>query len=153
MKSMVLQEPEATILFDTSRRSCGNLEEKDSELKFSLQSFIRENRSVNGLVTQQTVASLYDMILDYARTYVNERPTTHRMYRKRVDALYAVRYIIGRQIVLIELKEKEKVKVSLQMRHMFPNRIKVRVKENQSRVPRVKARQDQRSQINRLLLQ
>ena len=49
------QEPEATILFDTLRRSCTSLEEKDAEFKFSLQSFIRENSSVNGLVTKQSV--------------------------------------------------------------------------------------------------
>ena len=45
--------------------------EKDGDFKFLLQSFIKEHSSVNGLVTMDTVKSLYDMILDHARSFVS----------------------------------------------------------------------------------
>ena len=62
--------PEATMLFDTLKVSCEKLAEKDGEFKFQLQSFVKEHSSVNGLVTMDTVKSLYDMILDNARSYL-----------------------------------------------------------------------------------
>ena len=58
------------MLFDTLKMSCEKLAEKDSEFKFQLQSFIQKNSSVNGLVNEETVKSLYDMILDHARSYL-----------------------------------------------------------------------------------
>ena len=58
------------MLFDTLKMSCEKLAEKDGEFKFLLQSFIKEHSSVNGLVNMKTVRSLYDMILDHARSYV-----------------------------------------------------------------------------------
>ena len=68
------QKPEATMLFDILKMSCEKLAEKDSEVKFLLQSFIKEHSSVNGLVDDTTVTSLYDMILDHARAYVVVKP-------------------------------------------------------------------------------
>ena len=62
--------PEPTVLFDALRMSCERLAEKDSEFKFHLQSFISKHSSVNGLVDDVTVKSLYDMILDHARAYL-----------------------------------------------------------------------------------
>ena len=44
--------------------------DKDPEFKFNLQTFIHKNSSVNGIVTDGTVTSFYDMILDHARGYV-----------------------------------------------------------------------------------
>ena len=43
---------------------------KYGEFKFQLQSFVKEHSSVNGLVNMDTVKSLYDMILDNARSYL-----------------------------------------------------------------------------------
>ena len=67
------QKPEATMLFDTLKMSCEKLAEKDGQFKFLLQSFRREHSSVNGLVTMDTVRSLYDMILDHSRSFVSAR--------------------------------------------------------------------------------
>ena len=66
------------------------MEEKDSEFKFSLQSFIRDHSSVNGLVDERTVTSVYDMILDHARMYVNVKPDVKMVKgrtRGQVDVL------------------------------------------------------------------
>ena len=72
------QKPEATMLFDTLKKSCEKLMEKDGEFKFQLQSFIKEHSIVNGLVNMETVKSLYDMILDHARSYLNTKAEAKR---------------------------------------------------------------------------
>ena len=53
--------------------SCEKLAERDGEFKFLLQSFIKEHSSVNGLTNMGTVRSLYDMILDHARSFVSSK--------------------------------------------------------------------------------
>ena len=70
------RKPEATMLFDTLKMSCEKMAEKDSEFKFHLQSFIQKNSSVNGLVTEETVKCLYEMILDHARSYLTVKTET-----------------------------------------------------------------------------
>ena len=66
------------MLFDTLKMSCEKLAEKDGEFKFLLQSFIKEHSSVNGLVNMDIVKSLYDMILDHARSYVVVNPVVNK---------------------------------------------------------------------------
>ena len=82
---MVFNRPEATMLFDTLKVSCEKLAEKDGEFKFQLQSFVKEHSSVNGLVTMDTVKSLYDMILDNARSYL---PGKIEQDNARVDKIF-----------------------------------------------------------------
>ena len=61
------QKPDATVLFDTLKVLCEKMCDKDPEFKFNLQTFIHKNSSVNGIVTDGTVTSFYDMILDHGR--------------------------------------------------------------------------------------
>ena len=57
-----LAEPEAAMLFDTSKMACQSLMEKDGEFKFLVQPFIKDHNSVNGLVNKKTISDLYDMV-------------------------------------------------------------------------------------------
>ena len=43
-----------------------------------MQSFIKEHSSVNGLVDEKTVTSLYDMIVDHARAYTVVKPDVNK---------------------------------------------------------------------------
>ena len=64
-------EPEPSQLFETLKAAASALTEKDPEFQFRLQHYLMKHSSVNGLVSEQTVQELYEMIVDNARGFVD----------------------------------------------------------------------------------
>ena len=64
-------EPEPRVLFETLKAAATSLTSKDHEFAFRFQLYLTQHRSVNGLVSEQTVQELYEMITDNARGYVD----------------------------------------------------------------------------------
>ena len=64
-------EPEPSQLFETLKVAASALTEKDQELQFRFQHYLMKHSSVNGLVSEQTVQDMYDMIVENARSFVD----------------------------------------------------------------------------------
>ena len=64
-------EPEPSQLFETLKAAATALTEKDQEFQFRFQHYLMKHSSVNGLVSEQTVQELYEMIVDNARKFVD----------------------------------------------------------------------------------
>ena len=67
-------EPEPRQLFETLKAAAYSLTVKDHEFAFRFQLYLTQHSSVNGLVSEQTVQELYEMIVDNARGYVDGIP-------------------------------------------------------------------------------
>ena len=64
-------EPEPSQLLETLKVAASALTEKDQELQFRFQHYLMKHSSVNGLVSEQTVQEMYDMIVENARSFVD----------------------------------------------------------------------------------
>ena len=67
-------EPEPSQLFETLKVAASALTAKNHEFAFRFQHYIMKHSSVNGLVSEQTVQEMYDMIVDNARGFVDGSP-------------------------------------------------------------------------------
>ena len=65
------REPEPSQLFETLRAASSALSEKDPELQFRFQQNLMKHSSVNGLVSEQKVQEMYDMIVENARRFLD----------------------------------------------------------------------------------
>ena len=87
-------EPEPRQMFETLKAAAQSLVSKDPEFSFQFRHYLMKHSSVNGLVSEQTVQQLYQMITDNARVYVDGkleaevRAVQQRPYdsRKRLKA-------------------------------------------------------------------
>ena len=64
-------EPEPRQMFETLKAAAQSLVSKDPEFSFQFRHYLMKHSSVNGLVGEQTVQQLYQMITDNARVYVD----------------------------------------------------------------------------------
>ena len=64
-------EPEPSQLFETLKAAASALTVKDPEFAFRFQHYLMKHSLVNGLVSEQTVQDLYDMIVDNARGFID----------------------------------------------------------------------------------
>ena len=71
LKRYGYREPEPSQLFETLRTASSALSEKDSDLHFRFQHYIMKHSSVNGLVNEQTVQEMYDMIVENSRRFLD----------------------------------------------------------------------------------
>ena len=67
-------EPEPSQLFETLKAAASALTVKDQEFAFRFQHYLMKHSSVNGLVSEQTVQELYEMIVDNARGFIDGVP-------------------------------------------------------------------------------
>ena len=132
------------MLFDTLKLSCEKLCERDGEFKFQLQSFIKEHISVNGLVNMDTVKSLYDMILEHARSYITVKAETDGANADKIflpmDASFVEVKNIGKMTVLRLMREKMERDslASLQVKVYNSNLARARLKVNPKAKKRAK---------------
>ena len=68
-------EPEPSQLFETLKVAASALPEKETELQFRFQHYLMKHSSVNGLVSDQTVQEMYDMIVENARSFLDVPPS------------------------------------------------------------------------------
>ena len=68
-------EPEPSQLFETLKVAASALIEKEPELQFRFQHYLMKHSSVNGLVSEQTVQEMYDMIVENARSVLDVPPS------------------------------------------------------------------------------
>ena len=71
-------EPEPRQMFETLKAAATSLVARDQEFAFRFQHYLMKHSSVNGLVSEQTVQELYEMIVDNARGYVDVGPNAER---------------------------------------------------------------------------
>ena len=76
LKRYGYREPEPSQLFEILRTASQALSEKDSELHFRFQHYIMKHSSVNGLVDEQTVQDMYEMIVESARRFLDTPSST-----------------------------------------------------------------------------
>ena len=69
------REPEPSQLFETLRTASTALSEKEPELYFRFQHYLMKHSSVNGLVNEQTVQEMYDMLVENLRKYLDYSPS------------------------------------------------------------------------------
>ena len=62
-------EPEPSQFFETLKAAASALTVKDQEFAFRFQHYLMKHSSINGLVSEQTVQELYEMIVDNARGF------------------------------------------------------------------------------------
>ena len=65
------REPEPSQLFETLRIASTALSDKEPELYFRFQHYLMKHSSVNGLVNEQTVQEMYDMLVENSRKYLD----------------------------------------------------------------------------------
>ena len=83
LKRYGYREPEPSQLFETLRTASSALSEKDSDLHFRFQHYMMKHSSVNGLVNEQIVQEMYDMIVENSRRFLD---TPSSMDAKAVQA-------------------------------------------------------------------
>ena len=71
MKKYGYREPEPSQLFETLRTASTALLEKDPQLHFQFNHFMMKHSAVNGLVSEDTVRQMYDMIIENARRFLD----------------------------------------------------------------------------------
>ena len=71
MKKYGFREPEPSQLFETLRAAATGLLERDPQLHFQFNHFLMKHSSVNGLVSEETVRQMYDMIIENARRFLD----------------------------------------------------------------------------------
>ena len=71
MKKYGFREPEPSQLFETLRAAATGLLERDPQLHFQFNHFLMKHSSVNGLISEETVRQMYDMIIENARRFLD----------------------------------------------------------------------------------
>ena len=69
------QQPDAGRMFETLKVAAQNLMEKDESFSFMFKHYMMKHSSVNGLMDISTVQEVYDMIVEYARGFVDASST------------------------------------------------------------------------------
>ena len=97
------REPEPSQLFETLRTASSAFGEQDLELQFRFQHYLMTHSSVNGLLSEQTVQEMCDMIVENARRFLmflGQRMLRHCSQEEgternlRINALVRVRRIM-----------------------------------------------------------
>ena len=65
------QQPDAGRMFETLKVAAQNLMEKDESFSFMFRHYMMKHSSVNGLMELSTVQEVYDMIVEYARGFID----------------------------------------------------------------------------------
>ena len=71
LKKYGYREPEPSQLFEILRTASSALSEKDPDLQFRFQHYMMKHSSVNGLVNEQIVQEMYDMIVENSRRFLD----------------------------------------------------------------------------------
>ena len=78
-------EPEPRQLFETLKVAATSLVEKDKDFSFLFRHYIMKHSAVNGLVSEESVEQLYNMISENARMYVDVGPNAERNEAKMLQ--------------------------------------------------------------------
>ena len=62
-------------MFETLRIASTALSDKGPEFYFRFQHYLMKHSSVNGLVNEQTVQEMYDMLVENSRKYLDNSPS------------------------------------------------------------------------------
>ena len=79
MKKYGYREPEPNQLFETLKVASVAVSDKEPELAFRFQHYLMKHSNVNGLVDEQTMQDLYDMLLGNSRKYFDVQPALHQL--------------------------------------------------------------------------